>query len=273
MPEASLLPRITAISSAFAVLREWKFVPGIKLVSSDAIGDDLRAALTQAIGPTLAQLATQCAFVRLRIANGALGLTVDGYRADPAELDALRSAANEMAEAMARLSAVTHEPSAPPFGEALPAFDRTTHPVWFRSFEGSFDRSGLDVLEREATQLGLRVEDPSALHRAYACLPTPGTSMGVLAGDLPGTRTFARLTWQTQSHPASSSRGPDRCGRARRTGGRELPRGGPDQRVRSSSSGAWSLGLLPLRRSRRMRTSAIPSASSRLTMCRSIRRP
>lgn len=59
-------------------------------------------------------------------------------------------------------------------------------------------------MDRDAAAFGLTAEDPAALHRHFPHLALPGTSQGVLAGTLPGSDTFGRLTWQTQGHRESS---------------------------------------------------------------------
>jgi hypothetical protein len=137
------------------------------------------------------------------VAHGAVGLTVDGYRHDPADLDRLVAITGAVAQALAEVARPWWAPA--PFDQPWGAFDRTTHPPGYRSFDDERGRSGLDVLERDAAATGLLVEDPVALHRRFPRLPIPGTSMGVLAGTLPGTTAHGRLTWQTQSHPGSST--------------------------------------------------------------------
>ena len=204
VPEAALLPRLVVLSSPHAVASEPSlapWAPSFRMTSSRWVEDSLRQAVAAAIGPWLESLAT--AYVRVELAHGALGLRVDGYRHEPAELDRVVAATAAMADAFAELARPWwveggwHGP--------LWAFDRTTHPPGYRSFLSDHDRSGLDALERDAARWSMTVEDPVALHRRLPHLPVPGTSMGVLHGVLPGSTVRGRLTWQTQSHPGSSS--------------------------------------------------------------------
>jgi hypothetical protein len=201
VPEAALLPRLVVRTADHAAFTEPSLVPGFRMVSSRWVGDDLRQAVGAAIGPTLQGLGTT--FARLELAHGALGLRVDGFRADPADLDRLVAAVGAMAAMLGGLAAPWWAPG--PFSDPLGAFDRSTHPAGYRSFDGDMDRSGMDAMARDAAAFGMVVEDPVALHRREPRLPLPGTSLGVLAGPLPGTTTFGRLTWQTQSHPGSSA--------------------------------------------------------------------
>lgn len=204
VPEAALLPRtvvMTAMHLPWSEPRLDPWAPSYRMRSSRWIPDAQRDAVGAALGPALEGLG--CTFVRLELAHGALGLRVDGYRSDPAELDRLVAATATMADALAELARPWWAPA--PFEQPLGAFDAGTHPPGYRSFDGGIDRSGLDALERDAAALGLAVEDPAALHRRFPRLPIPGTSMGVLAGPLPGSTATGRLTWQTQSHPGSSS--------------------------------------------------------------------
>lgn len=204
VPEAAVVPRIVVLSSAHSVLSEpslGPWAPSFRMRSSRWVGPELRDAVGAAVGPTLESLGTT--FARLELAHGALGLRVDGYRCDPSDLDRLVAAVGTMAAAVAEVARPWWAPG--PFEAPLGPFDPTAHPPGYRSFLGEHDRSGLDALERDAAALGMVVEDPVALHRRFPRLALPGTSMGVLAGVLPGTAVPGRLTWQTQSHPGSSS--------------------------------------------------------------------
>ncbi|MBI4884770.1 MAG: hypothetical protein HY826_12035, partial [Actinobacteria bacterium] len=108
-----------------------------------------------------------------------------------------------MADALAEVARPWWAPA--PFEQPLGAFDAGSHPPGYRNFHTDFDPSGLRQLEQAAAALGMSIEDPVALHRRFPRLRLPGTSMGVLAGTLAGSKRFGRMTWQTQSHPSSSS--------------------------------------------------------------------
>ncbi len=59
-------------------------------------------AVVASVGTILQTLGT--AFARLELANGALGLRVDGFRADPADLDRLVAATGAIADALAEVA-------------------------------------------------------------------------------------------------------------------------------------------------------------------------
>lgn len=203
VPEATLLPYIAVRSKDPKVLFQSTFVDGFTLHRTEAINDELQAALAETLGPALGQLGTVYATVTIK--HGALGLRVDGFRDDPAELDHLTRCLGALAEALAARCALLHEQPQAPFDEPLAAFDASTHPTGYRSFDGRFDQSGLHAMHAAAEELGLRVEDPVALHRRLPRMPIPGASLGVLAGTLPGTEAFARLTFNAQGDPRSSA--------------------------------------------------------------------
>jgi hypothetical protein len=203
VPEAALLPKIVIRSKDPKVLFQGTFVDGFVLRRTDAIADELQAALAEVLGPVLQQIGT--VYANLTIKNGALGLRVDGFRDDPAELDHLTRCLGALAEALAARCALLHEQPPAPFTEPLPAFDASTHPAGYRSFDGRFDQSGLQAMQAAAGELGMRVEDPVALHRRLPRMPIPGASLGVLAGTLPGSTAFARLTFNAQGDPRSSA--------------------------------------------------------------------
>lgn len=203
LPEAALVPRLVVTSKDRAVLLQGTFVDGFTLARTDAMTDEFVAALANAWAPVLTRIGTVHATVTVK--HGLLGLRVDGFREDPAELDHLRACAGELAGALAARCRSLHEPSPVPFETPLAAFDAATHPAGYRSFDGRFDDSGLQALRAAADELGMRVEDPVALHRRLPHLPIPGTALGVLAGPLPGTATFGRLTFNAQGDPRNSA--------------------------------------------------------------------
>ena len=204
VPEVAVLPRIVIGRKGHTVFTDPSldpWAPSYRMRSSQWITPELRDAVAAALGPALETVGT--AFARVEVKNGALGLVVDGFRADPADLDRLVAITRAMAGAIAEVARPWWSPA--PFDQPLPAFDRGTHPPGYRSFENDLEHSGLDAMVRDAAELGLTVEDPAMLHRRFPRLPLPGTSMGVLGGFLPGTGSIGRLTWQNQSHPASSA--------------------------------------------------------------------
>ncbi len=101
-------------------------MPGFTLERTDAIGDELAAALAESLGPALAQIQAVHAMVTIRY--GTLGLRVDGFRSDPADLDQLVRVAGLLADALAARCTLLHEPDPLAFSEPLADFDSTTHP-------------------------------------------------------------------------------------------------------------------------------------------------
>ena len=203
VPEAAVLPRLLLKTKAHMSLSDpalTPWAPSFVMAKSNWVSPELREAVVASVGPILQTLDT--VFARLEVKNGALGLRVDGFRTDPAVLDRLVAATGAIADALAEVARPWWAPGS--FDQPLGAFAKSTHPPGYQSFQTVNDRSGLDVLERDAASLGLVVEDPVALHRRFPHLPLPGTSMGVVAGPLPGGTQFGRLTWQNQSHPTSS---------------------------------------------------------------------
>ncbi len=204
VPEAALLPRAVVLSTTHAVWTEPSlapWAPGFRMRSSRWIDEPLRASVAAAIAGPLQSL--DATFVRVELSHGALGIRIDGFRSDAESLDGLVAATVAMADSLAQVARpwwIERD-----LDEPLWAFDRSTHPGGYRSFESDMERSGLDALERDAQRWSMVVEDPVALHRVAPTLPLPGTSMGVLRGTLPDSNAVGRLTWQTQSHPASSS--------------------------------------------------------------------
>lgn len=203
VPEAAVLPRLMLETKEHMpwsehALAPW--APSFTMAASQWVSPELREAVARELGPVLEGLGTS--FARLELKNGALGLRVDGYRADDADLDRLVAATAAMADALAELARPWWAPA--PFDQPLGAFDADTHPPGYRTFQTDFYQTGFEELQQAATSMGLAIEDPVALHRHLPHLRLPGTSMGVLAGTLPGGE-LGRLTWQTQSHPGSSA--------------------------------------------------------------------
>jgi hypothetical protein len=195
VPETALLPDLTIKTRPFLTLSDPSLgdhAPSFRLRRSRFVSDGLRAAVGAAVGPALEWLDAE--FTQLDVADGALRLVVNGYRIEPAQLDALVQAAGAIAANLVELCAPLHAPG--PFDVTLGPPAPESHPPGFSSFETTFDRSGNEVLHRRAAELGLVVEDPAALHRRFPRLAIPGTSLGVLGGHLPSSEALGRLTWQ-----------------------------------------------------------------------------
>lgn len=201
VPEAALLPRLMFKSKAHTpekALVPW--APSFGMATNQWVTPELHDAAAQAVGPTLESLGTT--FTRLELKNGALGLRVDGYRDDPADLDRLVAATTAMADALAALAEPWWSPA--PFSEPLGAFNVDSHPPGYRTFQTDVYQTAFEEQQQSAASLGFAIEDPAALHAHLPHLRLPGSSMGILAGTLPSGE-LARLTWQTQSHPGSTA--------------------------------------------------------------------
>ncbi|MCE9620899.1 MAG: hypothetical protein K8R99_00990 [Actinomycetia bacterium] len=203
VPEAAVLPRMVLQTKEHMSWSDKALAaaPSFGMRKSDFVAPELRDGVGAMVGPILQGLGVT--FARLELSHGALGLRVDGFRREPADLDRLVAATSAMADAFAKIAELWWAPAA--FDLPLGDFDLNAHPPGFRTFQTDWDQTGHQQLQQVATALGMSIEDPVALHRRIPRLPIPGTSMGVLAGNLPGSKRFARLTWQTQAHPGSSS--------------------------------------------------------------------
>jgi hypothetical protein len=203
VPEAAVLPRLMLKTKEHMPWSERSlepWAPSFGMAANQWVSAELRDAVARAVGPVLEDLGT--AFARLELKNGALGLRVDGYRADDTDLDRLIAATATMADALAELARPGWAPA--PFDQPLGGFDVDTLPPGYRTFQTDVYQTAFEELQQAATSMNLANEDPVALHRTQPHLRLPGTSMGVLAGTLPGGG-FGRFTWQTQSHPGSSA--------------------------------------------------------------------
>jgi len=192
VPELALLPAMMIRTRDHMAFSHGGFGASFRMADSRWISDELRGAVTAAISPTLETIATT--YTRLEIANGAIGLRVDGFRSDPADLDRFVAALGTIAEQLTEVARPLWAPA--PFEQPLAAPDSDTHPAGFFGFMSD----GVAVMERDAAAFNLVHEDPADLHRRFPRLPLPGTSLGVLAGTLPGSDQFGRLTWQTFPH-------------------------------------------------------------------------
>jgi hypothetical protein len=201
VPEAAALPGLRVVSAAYSTRGEKKLGvngPGLRITCNGELSPADQEFLDARLGPALTGLAP---YVRLRLAYGALGLTVNGYVTDARHLDHLVAIAGYVATALADLARPTWQPGS--FLAPLGPFDASTHPQGYPSFAIG-DSSGIDALNRSAANFGWTVEDPVALHRRFPTLPLPGVSRGVIGGLVPGSGTQCRLSWQTQMPRRSS---------------------------------------------------------------------
>jgi hypothetical protein len=206
VPEAVLLPP-TVVRNKSRLGRGnpslGDVAPNYRMRDDGRVPDDQRQSLAAAIGPPLQGL--DFPLVEVELSFGAVALRVNGFRDDPAVLDHLVGVAREIGERCAEAARRWWAPA--PFEQSVGPPVPDAHPPWYPSFHRQFT-AALTALRTVASEMGLQEEDPVALHRALPILPIPGASQGVLAGTLPGTSTFGRLTWQYQAHgPVGFMRG------------------------------------------------------------------
>ncbi|MBI4885452.1 MAG: hypothetical protein HY826_15510, partial [Actinobacteria bacterium] len=121
VPEAAVFPRLLLKTKEHMAWSDKALAtaPSFAMATSDWISAELRQAVAAAVGPTLQGLGAT--FARVELAHGALGLRVDGYRRDPADLDHLVAATAAMADALAEVARPWWAPA--PFEQPLGAFD------------------------------------------------------------------------------------------------------------------------------------------------------
>ena len=176
VPEAALLPRIVISDSGRVSGKKFE-VGGRRFVirAHEHVSDETRHELTtDGLGGALAVLPDP--FVRIEVNCGAMALTVNGYRSDPADLDRLVWAASAAARKFAAVA-----PAAPPVG----------HPVYDDSWTGQIDAA--------AGQLGLGRHSAVDFHRSLPRSPIPGCSIGALFGRLRNDPGPTWTTWHTQA--------------------------------------------------------------------------
>ena len=203
VPEIATLPRLTIGRSAYMSLGDPKLGPsgpGLRIRCDADVHPQVQQYLDAQLGPALAGLSQ---YVRLRTSCGAIGLTVNGYVADPARLDHLVAVVGHAAAVFVEVGRPTWQPA--PFLAGLGPYDQPAHPPGYPSFVTTTEGPIAAALSHHATHLGWTVEDPVALHRRFPTLPVPGVSCGVIAGVVPGSGAPARLSWHTQQRPGSPS--------------------------------------------------------------------
>lgn len=157
---------------------------------SDALVDRL---LTPAVQEVLGRRSHDPYF-GLLVLRGTLVVRRNGFVLDPTELDRLAVDTCTLADALR--GACLPELAPCPLTEPLPS-PRSEHtevtPAW------------RDGYIRVATRLGLAMEDPDELHRAFPSLPLPGRVVAAMAGDL-GGGVHGRLVYAAELNLAASER-------------------------------------------------------------------
>ena len=209
VPDAALLPRILIMSAGrLPFVGNPKLddfgAPGYRMAGSDHIDDQLRAMIVSGtVATVLSSLVDP--YVRLELDHATLGLTVNGYRSDPADLDRLAAAASAIADALAALCTPMRFQAA--FTEARPAPDAHRRPAGYPTARFEW----YDAFERVSTELGMVLEEQSDFHRTFPLSPIPGVAAGVVRGVIPGTTTPIRLSWHVHGGRVYSDVRPAAC--------------------------------------------------------------
>ncbi len=200
VPEVNRLPvlrftRSTSHGSTGANGLDAYGLPGFRTLGPDLPTETL-APIAQACSPWLPTRAD--AHVELRVRYGLVALTVNGYRADDADLRHLLATAEGVAEALA---ALTPAPLGVPFDTLGPAAGTVAglpgHPVPLPDL--------VPLCAQQARQWGLLHEDPAHLLALLPRCPIPGAPSGVLAGRFPGGSMPARVVWFEQGGRTTGS--------------------------------------------------------------------
>lgn len=173
-------------------------LPGFHVMEGDE-DESLLAAITDALRPWL--MTRPDPYINLRVRYGVVALTVNGYRADHADLQHLVAIADGIAEVLGRL---TPPPSETPFATlGPPASTVRMHP----GIPLPHRRTG-EAYAELAARLGMFNEDISHLMALVPRCPIPGMPSGVLAGRLPGSRVPVRFVWSEHGgHTSNTFRG------------------------------------------------------------------
>ncbi|RIK09800.1 MAG: hypothetical protein DCC49_05120 [Acidobacteria bacterium] len=193
-PEIAPLPPITVkrkVMQGFLrdpVLDDYG-VPGYMMPGGRGLDDGFVAAVAERLRPYLPQ--RNDPWIRLEATHGVVSLAVNGYRADPGDLDHLIQLAEGIANALSELAPdspqVAFSTLGPEAGAApWPTGMLRPHPLLVNQYA------------EEAKRLGMHNEDVTHLLTIARHRPMPGLPSGVLAGNFPGTSTMCRLVWTEQ---------------------------------------------------------------------------
>jgi hypothetical protein len=177
---------------------------------SDALADRL---LSPAVREVLARR-EQDPYFGMLVLRGTLVVRRNGFLLDPAELDRLAVDTCTIADAVR--DACLPELTPRPLTDPLPS-PRSEHPEVTPAWR--------DGYIRVATRLGLAMEDPDELHRAFPALPLPGRVVAAMNGHL-GGGIQGRLVYAAELNLAASERARGAVLLAAEPGTPETPPGG-----------------------------------------------
>lgn len=191
-PELNQLPVFTIRSNdAISLFGSGKLdqhgLPGFRLDRGPKEYPALLSAIAAACAGALPT--RRDSYVRLQVRYGVLSLTVNGYRADDADLHHLTAVATHLADS---LTALTGGLPGATFATAGPAAAATTNPPQGvpKPHPGY-----VPAYAKAAVELAMLHEDPHYLSHLLPRCPIPGVASGVLFGTLPGTSTAGRVAW------------------------------------------------------------------------------
>lgn len=198
-PETNRLPVLRFVRSSSHGLAGDNGLDGFGAPGYRTLGPDLPPE-------TLAPLAAACApwlagridaHTEVRVRFGVVAVTVNGYRAEEADLRHLVLTGESIADALAALTppaaAVSFETAGPaPGGSWVPGF-----PEPYEAF--------LPQYAEVAARWGLHQEDPGHLLALLPRCPIPGRPSGVLLGVPPGCAAPARVVWFEQGGRTTGS--------------------------------------------------------------------
>ena len=202
-PETNRLPVLRFVRSSSHGLHgdnglDGYGAPGYRTLGPD-LSPDVLAPLAGACASWLAGRVD--AHTELRVRFGVVAVTVNGYRAEEADLRHLVLTGESIADALAALT----PPAAPVSFDAPgpPAGGSWAGPGFPEPFE-AFLPQYADL----ASRWGMHQEDPAHLLALLPRCPIPGRPSGVLVGVPPGGAAPARVVWFEQGgRTVSSARG------------------------------------------------------------------
>ena len=203
VPEAALVPRTMAVQSdRLTAIGRYDLdrhgLDGFGLQYGDEPEDEALLDRLFAGPPGRFLAAAQYAYVDLDLDGAIVAVRCNGFLREEAALDEIATEFSEVVAAVREACAPYFDPR--PFEQPLPEppwVDRE-HPP-----SGELDlRSSpwWEAWRQTAAQVGMRLEDPKAYHRAYPSNPVPSAAVAVMRGTAPDGRTY-RLAFHRARGP------------------------------------------------------------------------